>query len=186
VKTTSETIYPDDCITPLMHHKPTPAMSKVLGRLRKLAKPMLNLKPKQRDDAVRRYLKKNGIRLATARAVIENLSEFLMVRDASNFLMRRDIPVKNSGRLTQAELDAKVVRLAAKHPEGETEKNYQARLSRGMFPPGEKLYRIPQTQLDALVAWKKRRKSTGGRRSAETLSNRAPQPRSASGTFLRR
>jgi hypothetical protein len=158
----------------------TPAMTRLLEDLRKLAKPCLSLKPTQNSDQVRWYLKKHGLRLVTARAVLENLRLFLMVQNAFIFLDRRGIPCPNSKTMTQREWDAEVIGLAEARPGGESKEGYLQRV----LPSGKESYEIPQVWLDEMIAWKRSRKSTGGKRGAGKLSERALQSRSTSGKFL--
>lgn len=164
---------------------PTPsAKAGVLAALQKIAKPCLILKPDRSSDEVRHYLQKNGLPLAKARSVIDNLVEFMAVREAWKFLNRRNICIPNAENLTQSEWDTAVTSLAEKHLDGETKRKYQSWLRQGFFSPKKDAYEIPQPWLDGLIRWKKRRKSTGGKRSAAKASKGTPPARSASGKFL--
>jgi hypothetical protein len=169
---------------PAMPPKRGSAKDKIFQELRKKAKPYLTLKPARSSDQVRRYLKKRGLPLAKARSVIDNLVEFMAVREAWKFLNRRKISIPNAENLTQSELDAEVIKMAEAQPDGETKIKFESWFRNRFLPTKQGAYKISQGCLDEMIAWKKRRKSTGGKRSVAKASKGASQLRSASGKFL--
>jgi hypothetical protein len=124
----------------------------------------------KRIDPARRFLAKNGLRLGTARAVLQNLKDRLKFDTCFHVIrLRGQLPKINDG-MTKKEQDQALEQQALEL--GIDFGDWENRVWQDVIQnlrekraDGREVYLLTEMMLTSLVAWKKARKRSGGLRS---------------------